>query len=110
MRKILMGTIFVVVIFLSRITVEASNITYFGVVDKIDHTFGAGGGSFSGQLEAFDDDAWLVFSANTGDELSFQYDGDEYGDFVVFAEMTNGVVEVGDVANVLVLIQECFYN
>lgn len=81
---------------------RADHLSHFGTVDAIDHTFGAGGGIFSSSTTSPTDDAWLVFRATAGNSVSviFSEVGDNIYDGVIFRDVTNGVVQVGDVANV----------
>ena len=81
-------------------TANASHATFFGVIDAIDHTFPSGGGVFAATPTGPTDDAWLSFSANAGDNLVIDGAGIFGPNMVLFREVTNGVVEVGDVAGV----------
>jgi MYXO-CTERM domain-containing protein len=71
-------------------------------VDAIDHVFGAGGGMYSGTLASGTDDAYLVFAANAGDAITVTFNGNTTATFsgTIFKEVTNGIVEIGDVVNV----------
>lgn len=85
----------------------ASHATHLGSIDFIDATFGIGGGSLTKSLTSGADDGWIAFAANSGDTLSITlsassgtsgapaaYDG------AVLLESTDGVVAVGDDANI----------
>jgi len=89
------------VVFASAQPARADHLTSYGTVDAIDHTFASGGGIFSGATTSGADDSWLVFAANAGDSLTVSFTTPSASlDGVVFREVTNGIVEVGDVANV----------
>jgi len=80
---------------------QAGHITHFGSVDAIDHVFGPGGGLFAGVLTSGTDDSWMVFNATAGDNLVVTFSTNEsFQQGAVFREVTNGVVEVGDLAGV----------
>ncbi len=74
----------------------------FTTVDAIDGTIPDGGGTASGTLTSQTDAGWIVFYANAGDNVSIDFAGSTgfviIG--VIFREATNGIVEVGDAANV----------
>jgi hypothetical protein len=86
---------------------SASTLTQLGTVDFIDAVFASGGGSYTKSLTGGPDDGWSVFAANSGDSLSVTlsastgtsgaaaaYDG------AVLLEVSDGVVAVGDAANI----------
>lgn len=81
---------------------QASHSTNFGTIDAIDNVFGPGGGTFNGTLAPVaEDDAWIAFSAQAGDVLNIVFSTQvNFMDAAMFREVTNGVVEAGDVANV----------
>ena len=79
---------------------HGSHTTYFGAIDAIDHTFPSGGGVFAATPSGPSDDAWLRFAANAGDNLVIDGAGIFGPNMVLFREVTNGLVEVGDLAGV----------
>lgn len=80
---------------------HASHLTSFGSIDAIDGTFGPGGGIISGSLSSAADDDWLALFATAGDALAIAFSTPlSFMDGALFREVSNGVVEVGDAANV----------
>ena len=80
---------------------SASHLTAFGSIDAIDGTFAAGGGVLAGSLSSGTDDDWLAFFATSGDSLSIAFSTAlSFMDGALFREVTNGLVEIGDAANV----------
>jgi hypothetical protein len=79
----------------------AADFGTLGTVDAIDGTFASGGGSFSGSLSSGADDDWLVFGGVAGDNIAITYSANGYSlHGIVLFETENGVVELGDVANI----------
>ena len=103
MRNQIRGVFVAAALVLGASTAQASHISYLGTVDEIDHTFAAGGGVFVGSLSGVTDDGWVVFAANAGDLLNFTFEtiGTSFMDGVVLFESSNGIVEIGDVADIL---------
>lgn len=82
----------------------ASDQTYFGTIDAINDNLGSGGGLVAGTLGAVDDDDWVTFNAQAGESVELRYTATntEFLDFVIFRDVNdNGVIEVGDVADIL---------
>lgn len=86
---------------------SASDIGTLGAVDAFDGVFAAGGGSFSGFLSSGADDDWLVFGGITGDNIVVNYSAtvlpggtNRAFNGVVLLETQNGIVEIGDLANI----------
>ena len=79
----------------------ANNLTNISSVDAIDFTFAAGGGMFTGGILNATDDAWLVFSASLGDNISINFSSNSFGYVgVVYQDTGDGVVQIGDGMNV----------
>lgn len=81
---------------------NADHTTHLHSIDAIDHTFPAGGGSYTGSVSSTTDDAWVVFGANAGDTLDFSFRsiGGSFMTAAVLLEVQNGIVEVGDAADI----------
>ncbi len=82
-------------------SVQAGHATYLGAIDSIDHTFGAGGGTFSGFAGGQEDD-WLVFGANAGDVITINASGlgSKYKSMRLLQDTTDGNFQVGDLVGV----------
>ena len=79
----------------------ANNLTNISSVDAIDFTFAAGGEMFTGGILNATDDAWLVFSASLGDNISINFSSNSFGYVgVVYQDTGDGVVQIGDGMNV----------
>ena len=79
----------------------ASHAGYIGAIDVIDATFGHGGGNWQGSLANGTDDAWIVFGATAGDNLSMTVNaGGYYKNALLLTDAQNGVFAAGDRLNV----------
>jgi hypothetical protein len=86
---------------LGLVPLQADHMNSFGTVDAIDGTIAPGGGTASGMVANGADVGWIVFSATAGDTVTVEFGGGfGMGVGVIFREVTNGIVEVGDAANV----------
>ena len=104
MRRIVGAVVVVVVVtFLTIPTrvAEANHIGFLGTVDAVDIVFPAGGSAHAGSVSGLVDDAWLVFGAVAGDNISFILDSPFFFEAAILRDVTDGVVAVGDVANIL---------
>ncbi|HSH00165.1 MAG TPA: hypothetical protein VLB27_08960, partial [candidate division Zixibacteria bacterium] len=85
--------------------VLASDTTYFGTIDAINGDFGTGTGSVAGTLASVNDNDWVTFDAVAGETVELllsNTDDSGFLDFAIFRdENDNGVIEVGDVADVI---------
>ena len=94
-------------LWLCSISAGASHLNSLTSVDAIDFVFGAGGGAFVGSLAGGGDDGYSVFQAAAGDVVTIGMSGASGGGgtasdpyLYLFREVSNGVVEVGDVVNI----------
>ena len=105
-RAIPAGAVLVITM-LGATATSASHLTNLSQVDTIDATFGSGGGSYTKSLVFGADDGWAVFAANSGDSINVilsatpgtsmapaSYDG------AVLLDVTDGIVTLGDFANI----------
>ena len=80
--------------------VVANDTTNIDAVDVIDHDFGTGGGSFTGNNAGGTDDSWVVFTGAAGEVVTVETTSAQSLVVVVLRETTNGTVEVGDALNI----------